>query len=670
LRKENEFQKNMLKETNKKLVNISENIPGMIYTYQLFPDGKSCFPYASEHIYDVYGVRPSEVVDDAVKIFDVLSPDDIGHVVETIMHSRDTLTLWEDEYRVNHPKKGLIWLKGASKPERQADGSTLWYGYIHETTLQKQLEIELQEKKEAAEASVRSKAEFLAAMSHEIRTPMNGVLGMLSLLDRSELDVVQRHQLRVAASSATSLLGLINDILDFSKIDAGKMDLEHLEFHLVDELQALCESMQFKAQEKGLSLILDTQAVDYPTIVTDPGRLRQVLTNLVSNAVKFTSEGRIAITVSLKPIREGRGRLKIDVSDTGIGIPSEKIPMLFESFTQADSSTTRQFGGTGLGLSIVKKLCELMGGSISATSVVGSGSVFRIDLEIDLGGDIATLSSRRANGETQAKEMIAWPPTTRILLVEDNTTNQIVAQGMLELFGLSADIAANGIEAIEAIKLASTTLPYTVVLMDCQMPEMDGYEATKAVRLGQALRVNQSIPIIAMTANAMSGDREKCMIAGMDDYISKPINIDSLKTVLMKWILHAQERPLVGEILEEKFVEYLLWDEEDALNRLANKRTLLNRIIEAFITDSLMSLELLAKALEEQNSADAQLHAHSLKGSAANVSALKLYNISKQLEEAAKNNNLLEVQKGFLQCQQILDETLSVFKLYLSKERS
>jgi CheY-like chemotaxis protein len=311
-----------------------------------------------------------------------------------------------------------------------------------------------------------------------------------------------------------------------------------------------------------------------------------------------------------------------------------------------------------------------MGGSISATSVVGSGSVFSIDLEIDLGSAIATLSSQRANGETQAEEMIAWPPTTRILLVEDNATNQIVAQGMLESFGLSADIAANGIEAIEAIKLASTTLPYTVVLMDCQMPEMDGYEATKAVRLGQALRVNQSIPIVAMTANAMSGDREKCMIAGMDDYISKPINIDSLKTVLMKWILHAQERPLVGEILEEKFVEYLLWDEEDALNRLANKRTLLNRIIEAFITDSLMSLELLAKALKEQNSADAQLHAHSLKGSAANVSALKLYNISKQLEEAAKNNNLLEVQKGFLQCQQILDETLSVFKLYLSKERS
>lgn len=397
---------------------------------------------------------------------------------------------------------------------------------------------DLIEAKEAAEASSRGKSEFLAAMSHEIRTPMNAVLGLLKLLQQSKLDSIQQNHVRLATSSATSLLGIINDILDFSKIEAGKMDLELLEFDVKAVLQEFVASQGHKAHEKGLELTLDTSNVTYPNIITDPGRLRQILTNLVGNALKFTQEGHIHITASLSPADTSHGQLCIDVSDTGIGIPAEKITTLFEAFTQADSSTTRKYGGTGLGLSIVKKLCELMGGSIVATSIPGEGSTFGIRLTVELGRDKLILQKTEEEPEADLEQNIAWPSDTRILLVEDNTTNQIVANGLLEILGLHADVAANGLEALEAIRISQDTLPYSIVLMDCQMPEMDGYDATRSIRSGKAGNENRHLPIIAMTANAMQGDREKCTDAGMDDYIAKPIDLTMLKSALIKWLIH------------------------------------------------------------------------------------------------------------------------------------
>ena len=528
---------------------------------------------------------------------------------------------------------------------------------------------DLYEAKEAAEASARAKSEFLAAMSHEIRTPMNGVLGMLGLLEKSRLEATQKHQVHVAISSATSLLGLINDILDFSKIEAGKMDLEMLEFDLKHELEDFAQSIAFKAKEKGLQLILNTDAITYPNIITDPGRLRQILTNLVGNAVKFTAKGQIHINASLHPDKDNQGHLRIDVMDTGIGIPSQKIANLFEAFTQADSSTTRKYGGTGLGLSIVKKLCQLMGGTISAASIPGEGSTFSVNLTLALGSDQPLTQTTQQVLQAAHEENIDWPSDTRILLVEDNATNQLVANGMLETLGLYADVAANGLEALEAIRISNDTQPYSIVLMDCQMPEMDGYDATRAIRAGKAGEENKNIPIVAMTANAMQGDREKCTDAGMDDYIAKPINLSVLQSALIKWVLKEEPsnniQPPVKQIVS---IDLPIWDEADALKRLGNNSALLHKIIESFMYDGPKSLLALAKALEEKNSADAQLHAHSLKGAAGNVSALKLHNMGKHLEASAKNDNLDEVQERFDECEQILNETLEVFKTHLSKE--
>ena len=528
--------------------------------------------------------------------------------------------------------------------------------------------------KEEAERLASIKAEFLASMSHEIRTPMNGVLGMIELLERTKLDATQTHYAHIAHSSASSLLGLINDILDFSKVDAGKMDLEMIEFDLMQELETFVEYIGFKIEEKHLELMLDTSLLTTRYIVTDPGRLRQILGNLVANAVKFTDIGKICIDVSNQDVDESHTRLSFNVTDTGIGIPQSSISGLFSMFTQVDSSTTRKYGGTGLGLSIVKKLCELMGGSVSVTSEVGRGSVFSFNILVGIGENKSVATPvQDTEGQDAVTENnttlqnIFWPSNTRILLVEDNATNQIVANGMLEMLGLRADVAANGLEAIEAIRISNDIQPYTIVLMDCQMPEMDGYDATRAIRAGKAGEENKQLPIVAMTANAMQGDREKCTDAGMDDYISKPINLSILKSALIKWILKGEaSQPLNTNESITAPIDLPLWDEANSLIRLGNKKALLNKIIESFMHDGLKSLAALRTAIEDNNSESAHLHAHSLKGSAGNVGALKLQEFSKHLEEAARNKNLNEVKAGLEECENILNDTLQIFETHLA----
>ncbi len=619
-------------------------------------------------------------------------PDDLIHSGELLeQHWNGEIDRYNFEARMKHKEGHWIWVFDSGKVvEWFDDGKPKRMVGTHlDISAQKNNEEMLIKATEEAEQAVIAKSEFLASMSHEIRTPMNGVLGMLGLVVDTDLNDEQQHRVNIAMGSAKSLLNLINDILDFSKVDAGKIELENIDFNLRTMLGELSEAQGLQAQVKKLELILDVTKIEDSIVKGDPSRLRQIISNIVSNAIKFTAKGEIVITTELLSNDDSSWRFNCSISDTGLGIPDEKISLLFDSFSQVDSSTTRKFGGTGLGLAIAKKLCKLMNGDISVTSELGEGSCFHFYVilqksnksrrvmpkvniknlkllivddnetnrqvirgqlehwgstvfEADSGQQALLLCDQECRDDNNAPFDVALldmqmpymdgaelgkiirsdkrfkqmkliimtsmghigdaryfadlgfdgyfpkPATTadifgalsvvtkggevfdeaeplvtshylktlapakdeyfsdtdlgtiknkRILLVEDNRINQMVAKGILTKLGLTfIDIANNGVECLEKLSQENKAKRYDMVLMDCQMPEMDGYSASRQIRMGNAGEFNKNIPIIAMTANAMAGDRQKCLDAGMDDYLSKPIEVNILITKLLHWL--------------------------------------------------------------------------------------------------------------------------------------
>jgi TMAO reductase system sensor TorS len=394
----------------------------------------------------------------------------------------------------------------------------------------KRIEGELKQARDKAEEMSQAKGEFLANMSHEIRTPMNGVIGTLQLLEGTTLDSSQREYVHIAHKSADALLAILNDILDLSKIEAGKLSLESIPFDMRELVRDLVVLHSLKAEQKGIELNSDISDVMPDVVTGDPTRIRQILVNLITNALKFTSEGEVSIRISVPERTEEKVSLRIEVNDTGIGIPLDKQQQLFSAFTQADGSTTRKYGGTGLGLAIVRQLVEMMHGELGIESNVGEGS--RFWFVVPLGVSQESLQTLSSKPQVEKQKL-----TGRVLLVEDNPVNQMVARKMLEKLGLDSILAANGQQALDVLEKEMVD----AVLMDCQMPEMDGFEATRQFRQREQASGANTLPVIAMTANVMEGDRERCLQAGMDDYLGKPVRMDELESTLRRWLVEAAQ---------------------------------------------------------------------------------------------------------------------------------
>ena len=549
----------------------------------------------------------------------------------------------------------------------------------HEVAKRAEHEAQLSQAKEVAEAASRAKDEFLANMSHEIRTPMNAVIGAANLLSDTEVSAEQHDYVEIIGQNADSLLSVINDILDFSRIEAGKLAIERLELNLETLMSGVLDTVAIRSREKGLELAHELHPTVPVLLHGDPNRLRQILVNLVGNAVKFTDSGSVTVRVSLDEQSDTQATVRFSICDTGIGIPEDGLDRLFQAFSQVDSSTTRRYGGTGLGLAISKQLAELMGGRIGVESAPGRGSTFWFTAVLDrqpAGRRAETTGTRpvtpalRGVGEQRRR--------ARILVAEDNPTNQLVTMRMLAKLGFGATAVATGQEAVEAL----TEDPYDLVLMDVQMPVMDGLEATRTIRDPSSGVRNPHVPIVALTAHAMKSDRERCLAAGMDAYVFKPVLLPALEHAIEQQLFGATPRELAvadpaapadrtaavspaatGDATAggpTATVAPAIFESSALRKRLKGDDELCGEVLDLFLKEAPNQIEALRQALDDDDPALVTRWAHTLKGGSAMIGAALLSKAALAVERAGQGEDLDGARSHFVRLERELDRLKTV----------
>jgi PAS domain S-box-containing protein len=602
----------------------------------------------SDELYRIYGFCPHEIAPDFGLVLQQMHPDSKEAFQKAINGALEEDRQFELDYRFFRKDGDEAILHTIGHVFRDASGAAMrMVGIVQEITERKRTENELLHAKAAAEAANVAKSQFLANMSHEIRTPMNGVIGLIELLLSSDLTEEQRNYAVLAKQSGRSLVDLISDILDLTKIEAHKTELESQDFDLQAEATGIINILLLRAQEKGLELdsVIDP---DVPLFLRgDAGRLRQIITNLISNAIKFTSKGFVSLHICKDTEDDQRATLRFIVRDSGIGIPADKLNQIFDPFTQADGSTTRNYGGSGLGLTISLQLAELMGGTVGVESVEGKGSTFWFTAVI---GKQSVAGSNQHGylvlgdyAET-ARLKISTGANIRLLLAEDDQTNQLVTKSNLEKFGYRVTVANNGREVLQMLEEDD----YTLVLMDCMMPVMNGYEATVAIRDQTSNVRNHSIPVIALTANAMREDRDSCLAAGMDDYLAKPIEITELLAKLKKWsavgsgisrINRANQEATAGVETEASISTSDVFVKDEFVRRNMGDLALSRDVVTIFINIAPEYIKSIQEAVKTEDAGALRQSAHKLKGAAASLSLPLLSDTARMIEASAVEGN-------------------------------
>ncbi|SMP76903.1 PAS domain S-box-containing protein [Desulfonatronum zhilinae] len=713
-----------LRDSRNQFQSLVDNIPGA--TYRRDAGKGRALLFVSDPVEAIIGFSARDFLgpSPALNHRDVIHPDDLEYVVRSVAQAVADGVPWEVEYRVLHRDGGERWVYEKGGEVRDAQGRTVFLdGFILDVTDRRKAEekmldsarkltrknLELDAALAQAEEATRAKSQFLANMSHEIRTPLNAIMGMAELARGKGSTVPPQLALRTISGEVEALMGIINDILDFSKIEAGHLELESTVFDLRAVFRQVEESLAVLARRKGLRFTSRVTPEIPSSLLGDAGRLRQVLLNLGGNAIKFTHAGEVSISADLLEIRDDTARVRFEVRDTGIGIPEHKHAHIFESFTQVDGSTTREYGGTGLGLAICKRFVELMGGIIFLESVENQGSTFSFVLELQKPFELDAPTPRK---DTESPPGVMTVPTSstsqgRILLVEDYPTNRQVALHHLYGAGYVVDVAENGLQAVRAFQKK----PYDLILMDVQMPIMDGWDATREIRkleeenagmleswnagidqksdLGisyfsghdsretnSAQTVSQHpstptsqyssipvfqhprIPIIAMTAHAVVGYREKCLAAGMDDYLTKPMRREELLAMVAKWIgtpgspeveakavlVSVQPKTTLPNTTQPETADPggEPMDYQRAVEEFEGDAELLEEVLQGFLDNVARQIPVMEEALVSGDHGSLVEQAHAIKGGAANLLAKELAGAARDMERIGRREELAE----------------------------